>query len=253
MVFHKDKCKVLTVTLQRAVEHHLPFMTFFYTLDGSINTELDFIPSEKDLGILISSKLSWVKQVDALYSKASSRLGLVRRACHFVKPEKQKRVLYLSLVRSIFEHGAVIWHPGLAQVDRLEKIQRKGVKWILDEEYHHYNSSEYRVKLRKLDILPISSRLVLTDLLMFFDIVRGFSCVSLPDYVEKITPDDNTLGKLRSSHLDTDCYKSNISIDCLAFQFNFFNRSLSSWNALPRDIRVIEERSVFKTKNIAIK
>jgi len=117
----------------------------------------------------------------------------------------------------------------------------------LDEEYHHYNSSEYRVKLRKLDILPISSRLVLTDLLMFFDIVRGFSCVSLPDYVEKITPDDNTLGKLRSSHLDTDCYKSNISIDCLAFQFNFFNRSLSSWNALPRDIRVIEERSVFKT------
>ena len=46
MTFHPHKCKVLSVSLQRTV-NHLPFMTFFYNLDGSDNTELEFVDSEK--------------------------------------------------------------------------------------------------------------------------------------------------------------------------------------------------------------
>ena len=246
MTFHPDKCKVLSVSFQRTV-NHLPFMTFFYNLDGSDNTELEFVDSEKDLGVMISSKLSWVEQIDSLYTKASSRLGLVKRMCHFVKCESQRRVLYLSLVRSLFEHGAVIWHPSPAQVDRLEKIQRKGVKWILNERDHHYNSQEYLARLRDLDILPISCRLTLIDVLMLFDIVKGVSSVLLPEYIVKFQHNDPEFSRLRTSHFDVDCYKCIVPVNCLVFQNNFFNRTINSWNRLPRDIRCIHERSVFKS------
>ena len=43
-------------------------------------------------------------------------------------------------VRSIFEHLSVIWSPcSPNSVARLEKIQRRGVKWILGELGFHYN------------------------------------------------------------------------------------------------------------------
>ena len=246
MNFHPDKCKVLSVSFLREV-HHLPFMSFFYTLDGTDGTELEYIQSEKDLGIVISGRLSWTAQIDALYSKASSRLGLVKRACHFVNVEKQRRVLYLSLVRSIFDHGSVIWHPSPNQVSRLENIQRRGVKWIAGELDHHFNSNEYLSRLWDLDILPISCRLVLVDLLMFFDILKGTTCVTLPDYIARIQPDDIEMTRLRSCHLDLDCFKCTIEIECLTFQSNFFNRCISSWNNLPRNVRLIKERPAFKS------
>ena len=139
------------------------------------------------------------------------------------------------------------WHPSPAQVDRLEKIQRKGVKWILNERDHHYNSQEYLARLRDLDILPISCRLTLIDVLMLFDIVKGVSSVLLPEYIVKFQHNDPEFSRLRTSHFDVDCYKCIVPVNCLVFQNNFFNRTINSWNRLPRDIRCIHERSVFKS------
>ena len=116
---------------------------------------------------------------------------------------------------------------------------------------HHFNSSEYLSRLCDLNILPISCRLVLTDLLMFFDILRGNTCVTLPDYINKVQPDDIEMSRLRSSHLDPDCYKSTLQINCTTFQSNFFNRTTCSWNDLPRNIRLIQEKPGFKSAVIA--
>ena len=33
------------------------------------------------------------------------------RTCHFTSNKKQKRAFYLTVVRSMFEHYPVIWHP----------------------------------------------------------------------------------------------------------------------------------------------
>jgi len=146
MFFHPHKCKVLSVTLHHIVEDFtLPFEKFHYCLDKSNadNTLLDIVEAEKDLGVIFTNRLSWTQQSAALYSKASSRLGLIKRVCHFVKCTKQKRVLYLAMVRSLFEHASVIWHPSGAQIQKLEKIQKRSVKWILNEQDHHYDSYEY--------------------------------------------------------------------------------------------------------------
>ena len=79
MSFHPSKCKVLAVTNKRLV-YSLPFYEFIYLLNG---TPLDYVESEKDLGVTISCRLNWSTHCKNLGMKANQRLGLIRRTCHF--------------------------------------------------------------------------------------------------------------------------------------------------------------------------
>ena len=120
MVFHPNKCKVLVVT-NKYLQYVLPFDRFPYCLDG---TYIDYVSSEKDLGVLITSKLNWGVHSDALVTKASSRLGLLRRTCHFTKSSDR-----MILIQSIFEHCYVVWHPRTtSHPERLDAIQQRAVK-----------------------------------------------------------------------------------------------------------------------------
>ena len=116
MRFHPKKCKAVTVT-SRAIEscvwNVFPFQSFYYALNG---IELDVEESEKDLGVLVTSKIDWEENVLALCTKASSRLGVMKRTLHFVRDRKQKRAFYLSLVRSLFEHCSVAWRESNAKL-----------------------------------------------------------------------------------------------------------------------------------------
>ena len=109
MNFHPKKCKVLSVARSSRSEpilNMLPFMTYYYSLN---NTELEYVDSEKDLGVIVTTKLGWHENILALCLKASSRLGLMKRTLHFIKNNKQKRTFYLALVRSLFENCSVIY------------------------------------------------------------------------------------------------------------------------------------------------
>ena len=79
------------------------------------------------------------------------------------------------------------------------------------------------------------------------DVIRIGILFILPEYIVKFQHNDPEFSRLRTSHFDVDCYKCIVPVNCLAFQNNFFNRTINSWNRLPRDIRCILERSVFKS------
>ena len=79
----------------------LPLIQFYYYLGSDL---IDYCDYEKDLGIHINGTLNFTHHAELLYSKANQKLGLLRRTCHFVLNVRRKRALYLSLVRSIFEH-----------------------------------------------------------------------------------------------------------------------------------------------------
>ena len=124
MIFHPNKCKVLSVTNQTVKKYFvLPFDRFPYRLG---ETYLSYVNSEKDLGVIVNTHLSWHEQCSSLLAKSKSRLGLVRRTCHFTKDHKQKRVLYLMLVRSIFEHCSAVWRPSSPAVLKNLKLFREG-------------------------------------------------------------------------------------------------------------------------------
>ena len=75
------------------------------------DTLIDYVPSEKDLGITVNRTLNFTKHANSLYSKANQRFGFLKRICHFKDNTAKRRVLYLTMVRSIFEHCPVVWRP----------------------------------------------------------------------------------------------------------------------------------------------
>ena len=59
----------------------------------------------------------------------NSKLGLLRRTCHFTIDKKQKRTFYLTIVRSLFEHCSALWSPQYpSHIRKFEAIQRRAIK-----------------------------------------------------------------------------------------------------------------------------
>ena len=116
----------------------VPFLKFQYYL-GQV--PLDYTESEKDLGVVITNSFKFDCQVENLLCKANQQFGLTRRTCAFVNDIKRKRTLYLTLIRSQFEHCSQIWRPTSKSAnDRIDAFQKKCLKWILSEKFVNYYS-----------------------------------------------------------------------------------------------------------------
>ena len=262
MVFHPNKCKVLVITLKH-IEPILPFDRFGYHLDGQY---LDYVSSEKDLGVHISSNLHWGNHCKSLVSKARSRLGLITRTLHYVQNKQQKRVFYLALVRSLFEHCCVVWRPhAISDTIGISMLQKRAVKWILSEQTANYTDSEFLVKQNNLDLLPLESRMELTDVLLFHQIVYKQVNIDLPSYLLLESPENvrergtgaNSIGDHVSTssnidqaniitHRDTLHYKSMVAPKVDSFKYSYFYRVHLVWNSLPLCVRVTEDHNKFK-------
>ena len=248
MRFHPDKCKVLSVTSKISdtisLLSVLPFYNFVYSMGG---ISLDYVDQEKDLGVIVTSNLDWKDQCSKVLSKANQKLGMARRNCYFVQDVNRRRVLYLTLVRSLFEHCSVIWRPVTkSQISKLDGLQKRAIKWILHEEYMSYSPSTYIQKCRQLKIMPIEDRFDFLDLIFFFKIVKQHIPVILPSYLQPYQGHS----RLRNSHMDSLCFVSSISprASSNAFAKNFFYRTHTKWNHIPLDIREIESITDFKSK-----
>ena len=151
--------------------HTLPFANFSYTIGDTV---IDYENSEKDLGVLVNNEFTWHEHQQSILTKASQMLGLTKRTCHFVTNSNRKRTLYLTLVRSLFEHCVTVWRPTeTANIDKFERLQKNAVKWILNEEHASYSTVDiYYRKCNELNILPMNMRFDLSDLVLFHKIVH---------------------------------------------------------------------------------
>ena len=178
---------------------------------------------------------------------------MLKRNCNFVSNMRKRRTLYLSQVRSQFEHCPIVWRPSSkASVEKLESIQKRGFKWILKIYTGFSSKIFYYHTCKQLDILPISIRFDLKDLTYFHSIFYGCSNVKFPSYLSHFQGSN-----LRKCHLDTLCMKSSIhpkvpqnlesEIQYSGIGNSFFYRTYLAWNRLPLKIRSIESESLFKS------
>ena len=191
----------------------------------------------------------------------------VKRTLYFVKCPKQKRAFYLSIVRSQFEHCVQIWRPTTSTyIDKLERIQRRAVKWILSEPDHHYNDVEYTKRLKDLDLLPLYYRFMFLDLVIFYKIFHNDMCVKLPHYYKHVTDDDrnrlrnvvkppNYYMKSKTINLENlrKIKNDNLSVKCIlevqkpVLKNIFFFRTTQFWNRVPINIRSAKSLAMFET------
>ena len=146
---------------------------------------------------------------------------MLKRTCNFVKSVKRRRVLYLTLVRSQFKHCSPLWRPtSTTLIDKFEKFQKKCIKWILcEEEFSYHAHHTYLIKCKQVNILPLSYRFDLNDLVLFHKIVYKLNSVTLPEYLKLF--DGQT--QLRTTHLDSLSYVS--SLNYSASGLNKLNKS----------------------------
>ena len=246
MSFHPDKCKALIIHDNRPdFVKELPFAHQYYNING--NT-IAFSENERDLGVIVSSNFKWNEQHDKILKKAHQMLGFTKRTCHFIIDVRKRRSLYLSLVRSNFEHGSIIWRPITeTEISDFEKLQKKALKWILKEENVHYDDETYIKKCCQANLTPMKIFFDINDLAFFHKIVYKNVPISLPDYIEPYTGQ----GRLRQANLDSLSYvctftSSSYSSSRSPFYKSFFYRIIYTWNTLPLNIRTVANINAFK-------
>ena len=168
-------------------------------------------------------------------------LGSTKRTCHFISDTRKRRSKYLSLVRSNFEHGSIIWRLiNETEISNFEKLQKKALKWILKEENMHYDDETYRKKCYQADLTPMKIFFDINDLLFFHKIVHGNVPILLPEYIEPYKGQ----GRLRQANLDSLSYEctftsSSYPLIRSPFHKSFFYRVVHTWNSLPLNLRNI--------------
>ena len=181
-------------------------VNYSYTLGDKI---LDYTSCERDLAILINERLYWHEHHDYVLKKGYQMLEMTKRTCHFVFDRGKKRMLYLTLVRSNFEHCSTIWRPvNIVNLRKFEALQKRAIKWITSEEAYKYSHEIYAIICREANILPLQLHFELNDLVFFYKIVYELIPVSLPAYISPY----NGESRLRSSCMDEMSYAVNDNI-----------------------------------------
>ena len=174
----------------------------------------------KDLGILLSSDLTWENHYNLILGKAYKILGLIRRTFSTnLVPVKKK--LYISLIRSQLLYCSQVWRPFLIKhILLLERAQRRATKYILND----YCSS-YKSRLLNLKLLPLMYIYELNDVIFFIKSYKSsFKHFNINDYI-KFSESNTRSGT--TSKMIHHRGSSNISHN------SYFCRLPRLWNSLP--------------------
>ena len=200
---------------------HLSFNSKFtttYTIDGC---PLPHPNSHRDLGLQLSSDMSWSKHYESITAKAYKYLGLLRRVFSNCYSIRARKLLYLTLVRSQLTYCSQLWNPYLIKdTIILERVQRRATKFILSDYV-----SDYKSRLLRLGILPLMYMLDLYDIMFFIKALQQPSPqFNIYHYISFSS--SNT----RSSSAN----KLNHTLTNRNYTRNFyFNRLSRIWNQLP--------------------
>ena len=138
--FNAKKRKILQLGTN-AIDH------IFEMKDGIARSNIEYVTEEKDLGILIDSKLKFRAHVGTVVSKANQMLGIIKRSFDNMG-EFAFLNLYKSLVRPHLEYGNVIWSPATVnEIILIEGVQRRATAMI-----KKCKGLSYEERLRKLGI-----------------------------------------------------------------------------------------------------
>ena len=110
------------------------------------NKSIEIVKETKLLGTFLTDDLKWNE-------KSLQKNAAVEQSCWIHLKQQDLKKIYLTFIRSILDHSAVVWHSSLTAKNRrdLERVQKAAVRVILGRNYSNYNDGLKKLKLENLN------------------------------------------------------------------------------------------------------
>ena len=226
MRFNAAKCNIMRMSRKQT-----PISTQ-YELSGQVHEE---VKDAKYLGVTVSDDLKWTKHINAITTKANSKLSFLRRNLKGC-PEKLRETAYFALVRSFLEYSVTVWHPHQKyNSDKLEMVQRRAARFVKGR-YGMYESVTQM--LEELTWVQLSKRRENARLILFYKIINNLAMVP-HSCLEKAD------GRTRKNH---NLKFRHIGYNVDPYGQSFFPKCISAWNGLAQEIAEANTLDLFKSK-----
>ena len=154
MVLHQDKFEYVNYSTGEAkLLKQLPFNHEYYQYITPDGTTLSPIETVRDLGVQISSDLSWSPHIENITDTARQMSAWILSVFQS-RDEELMMILYKSLVRSRLEFSCPLWSPTKVEdIVKLEQIQRQFTSKISGyQDLHYYD------RLKGLQLMSLQRR-----------------------------------------------------------------------------------------------